>query len=69
MQPNKHYKHISNTDVAFVPSVIMHGEKDLRMFGTWVNIVNPSNVYQIDVDEIIVNISDLDKWEQIDVST
>lgn len=69
MKANNYYKHVNNTDVAFVPSVVMQGEKDLRVFGTWVNIVDPNNVYSIDVDELIINLSDLKKWERIDVSS
>jgi len=67
MYPNRLYKHKNNTDVAFVPVNVLQGQSDLLVFGKWFNIVNPNNVYLIDSDQITINLSDLEKWEQIDV--
>jgi len=69
MIPNTLYKHINNTDVGFVPVSVTRRKSDLILFGRWYNIVNPTNVFFIDDDEITIKLSDIDKWEEVNVST
>lgn len=69
MTPNTLYKHIYNTDVGFAPISVKRSEKDLVLFGRWYNIVNPTNVFFLGDDQITINLSDIDKWEEINVST
>lgn len=69
MLPNTLYKHKNNTDVAFSPISVRQQDKSLLLFGRWYNIVNPTNVFFIEDDEITIKLSDVDKWEEVNVST
>lgn len=63
MNFNIMYKHINNTDVAFVP-LQLEKESDtaLTYYGKWYNIVNVP--YFIQYDEITIKTNDLTNWKE-----
>jgi|LakMenEpi03Aug12_release.lakeMendotaPanAssembly.Ray.scaffolds.fasta_scaffold3982467_1 hypothetical protein len=63
------YKHKSNTDVAFVADSIVDQQDRLILAVRWYNIVNQSNIFFINYDEIEIKNADIEKWERINVST
>lgn len=69
MEANTLYKHINNTDVAFVADSVVDLDDHLILAIRWYNIVNLSNLYFIDYDEIKINKSKIKKWERVNVST
>lgn len=63
------YKHVCNTDTGFIADQIVLLEDALILEVNWFNIVNLSNIFPIGKDRITINLSEIDKWEQVDVST
>lgn len=68
MQVKKLYKHRLNTDVAYVPVCIdyLPAYDSYVLFGYWMNIVNPKNVFKIENanDEIVIKEEDMKNWEE-----
>jgi len=63
MENNKLYKHISNTDVGFMPITLeKETPESLTFYGKWFNIVNEP--FFINYDEITVKSQDLNNWKE-----
>lgn len=58
------YKHVANTDVAFMPYLIKETESGLSLTGLWLNIVNPANTYPMFSDDIFIKNQDLPNWRE-----
>lgn len=69
MKTNTLYKHKNNTDVAFVADSIVDLHDHLILAIRWYNIVNLSNLFFIDYDEIKIKKTQIKKWELVNVST
>lgn len=69
MKPNELYKHLNNTDVAFLVETVVEEKNHLRLTGEWVNIVNRNNLFVVQKDDITINNFDLKNWEHFNVST
>jgi len=69
MLTGKLYKHLSNTDIALVADSIVDVEDGLLLAIRWYNIVNRSNIFFINYDEVKIKNNDISKWEEVNVST
>jgi hypothetical protein len=66
MKINVLYKHVNNTDVSFMPYQIKEEDDALLIRGGWFNIVNESDAFLIETDEIKILKKDLPKWKRLD---
>lgn len=69
MKVSQLYKHVSTTDVALVPEKINKVEDKLHLRVKWFNVVDKENIFFIDYDEVVIEEADLDKWEELNVSS
>lgn len=71
MTSGKTYKNINNTEVAFVVFLIRpisNNDSYQEVLGTWINIVDPENIYAIDAETIKIKIEDLGNWVEYDTN-
>lgn len=67
MRAGNTYKHIECTDAAIlVLKVQYHDQKRVKVRVSWVNVVNPTNVFPMGLVETIeIRREDLSKWKAI----
>ena len=70
MRPDT-YKHILNTDVAMkvVKSYYIPEKNGWKLRVIWLNVVNPSNVFPLNIqpDKVFLNREDLKNWKVCNV--
>lgn len=62
MTKNKLYKHVRCHDTAFYVITPQAQEDGLKVFGYWINIVNPDNHFIHESDTIFIQDDKLTNW-------
>lgn len=59
------YKHVNNTDVALKILRVVKLDKGLKVKGSWINIVNPNNIYSIGLtEEFLIEKEQIKNWKR-----
>jgi hypothetical protein len=64
--PHKLYKHINNSDVAFVSLGVGFTSDEVICNGYWVNITNPKKFYLLDADTVKISTNDISNWKVLE---